>query len=430
MFSSESEPLRQTIALFDRLTAMALTGADVTEITDALSSWLGQVVVVFDPLLDIVAAASPDGGRKRDRPVAAQLNPLGWNLEDARLREAFETAAGKHLPLHLPSIPGTPFGAECVLAPICVGDELLGFLAVTRQPSTSGQDLDLLRVQHAASTYALVLFQAERDAELQARYRRELVEALLAGHLPHAKAAELAVVAGLIPDVPYWVVALSPTGNSATSGEPLPSILASLSKMLDARAPGTVAVPRSDHVTIFVPCLGEPGSAETRSLSSYGAGLKRLLAERHPGVSFAIGASSRVPDPSALAAADEQAQRALEVVRRLGVAGQITSYDELGVHRLLLHVPPEELRLFAEEVLGELVAYDRTRGASMTETLATYLRTGENLRRTAAEMILHVNTVSYRMRRVEAISGLDLSDPAQRLLARVALDIFHLFGPA
>ena len=87
----------------------------------------------------------------------------------------------------------------------------------------------------------------------------------------------------------------------------------------------------------------------------------------------------------------------------------MTSHDSLGIHRLLLHVPPDELRGFADDVLGELVDYDVRQRAALVDTLAAYLRQSGNLRRTAEELFVHVNTVSYRLHRIEMITGLSLS---------------------
>jgi hypothetical protein len=451
----QNQHLRQAIALFDRLTAMALAGAGVAEVTEALAASLGQGVVVFDPVLeplasagfgDLARAGTGSPVEMADAVAAGDAGPAGtdgaggagflaWELDDPRLREVFETAAVKRLPLRLPSLPGSPFAGEYVLAPIAAGDDVLGFLAVTSDHGAVGEELDLLNVQHAASIYALALLQAHRDSELRARYKRELVEGLLLGRPSRPKAAELAVLAGLVPDAPYWVIAVAPAsgggaeGREATAEQPP---LAALARSLDDRVPGTVAVPRSDHVAVLVASLDpaerehQPGTPST--LARIGEELATFLGRRFPGQAFAIGASSRVPDPSGLGAAAEQAQRALSVALRMGVAGRVTTYDDLGIHRLLLHVPQDELRTFAHDVLGRLLAYDREHRSSLALTLATYLHANENLRRTAAEMHLHVNTVNYRIRRIEAITGLGLADPRQRLLAQVAVEALRVLS--
>ncbi len=67
-----------------------------------------------------------------------------------------------------------------------------------------------------------------------------------------------------------------------------------------------------------------------------------------------------VRSPADLATSYDQARRTLAVARRLGRAGRVLRFDDLGVHRLLLQIPdPESARDFAREVLGRL-ATDRS----------------------------------------------------------------------
>jgi PucR family transcriptional regulator, purine catabolism regulatory protein len=93
-------------------------------------------------------------------------------------------------------------------------------------------------------------------------------------------------------------------------------------------------------------------------------------------------------------------------------------------------VPEAELDAFCEDVLGPLLAYDRAHASALLETLGVYLRANENLRRTAERLFVHVNTVNYRLRRIEAITGLDLADSRQRLIAEVALETVRLLEPS
>ena len=57
----------------------------------------------------------------------------------------------------------------------------------------------------------------------------------------------------------------------------------------------------------------------------------------------------------------------------------------------------------------------------MVDTLDAYLAHGGNSSATAAALYLHRNTLTYRLRRITALSGLDLADPAVRLRVQVAL---------
>jgi DNA-binding PucR family transcriptional regulator len=76
-----------------------------------------------------------------------------------------------------------------------------------------------------------------------------------------------------------------------------------------------------------------------------------------------------------------------------------------------------------DQVLGALLEYDQRHNADFVRTLATFLEHNGNVQATARDLSLHVNSVAYRLQRIQAIAGLDLERAEDRLLAQVALKI-------
>src|SRR5205823_6773233 len=127
-----------------------------------------------------------------------------------------------------------------------------------------------------------------------------------------------------------------------------------------------------------------------------------------------------------------QAHRALETGQRFGHPGDgnVISFEDLGLYRLLFHVTdPAELNGFTHQVLGALIDYDERHNADLVRTLGAFLERNGNLQATARELNLHVNSVAYRMQRIESIAGLDLERAEDRLLAQVALKILDGVRP-
>jgi DNA-binding PucR family transcriptional regulator len=119
-----------------------------------------------------------------------------------------------------------------------------------------------------------------------------------------------------------------------------------------------------------------------------------------------------------------QAEQAVDLGLRLGRGGQLIDYHELGIYRLLLRIGDiGQLRRFADEVLGPLISYDAAHGGELVNTLAVYLRNQSSPKQTARALRVHANTVAYRAHRIETITGLDLADADDRLLAQVAVAI-------
>ena len=86
------------------------------------------------------------------------------------------------------------------------------------------------------------------------------------------------------------------------------------------------------------------------------------------------------------------------------------------LHELLLaSVPAPVLRSLRDRLLGPLAAYDDTHNAELVATLRLFLACDGSWSACAARMYVHVNTVRYRISRVEALTGRDLSALADRV---------------
>jgi DNA-binding PucR family transcriptional regulator len=83
--------------------------------------------------------------------------------------------------------------------------------------------------------------------------------------------------------------------------------------------------------------------------------------------------------------------------------------------RLLDSVPVPVLRGFRERLLGPLAEYDARHGAELLPTLRSFLACDGSWSACAARMYVHVNTVRYRIGRIEAITDRDLSSLPDRV---------------
>ena len=57
------------------------------------------------------------------------------------------------------------------------------------------------------------------------------------------------------------------------------------------------------------------------------------------------------------------------------------------------------------------------RGGGLVATLAAYMDCFGDVRAAAAQLGVHPNTFRYRLRRLQELVGLDLTDPAERIVA-------------
>jgi PucR family transcriptional regulator, purine catabolism regulatory protein len=137
------------------------------------------------------------------------------------------------------------------------------------------------------------------------------------------------------------------------------------------------------------------------------------------GVSDLVGTAARVPEACqeagwALAAATAQGQR-------------VTRYGE---ESILLPRTPAEARSVVTRVLGPLLAHDSERGSEFLATVRVLLEHDRSWQEAAAALHIHKQTLGYRLRRIEGLTGRGFARTADIAEWWVALQANHLLEGA
>ncbi len=270
---------------------------------------------------------------------------------------------------------------------------------------------------------------------------RKLAEAIITklatdGSSP-AEVASLMRAAGLSPDGSYLIAALRaqvraepvkagadsrPGGfaaerwHCALAEELVAATAAELGGPQAARPDGpqggnALTAPLGDEIIAIVPL---PGPGEPPTAQAFVARLREaqpVLEADRCRLRVSVGVSTPAAGVTALAGALHEATSA----RRLAEGGStpvisVVTSDEVASHELLLaSVPASVLRSFRERLLGPLLAYDEQHRAELMATLREFLACSGSWNACAAKMYVHVNTVRYRIKRVEELTGRDLS---------------------
>lgn len=141
---------------------------------------------------------------------------------------------------------------------------------------------------------------------------------------------------------------------------------------------------------------------------------------------FQIGTSETVTDLATLPAAYQHARMALEFTQRSGTSTSVTSYESLGLYRLLNTVPEHELVTFAEETLGPVLALEPEQRDDLLRTLEVLCANRMNVAESARTLHYHYNTLRYRIRRLEKALGPFTEDGQLELRIAVALQIMAM----
>ncbi|WP_143760688.1 PucR family transcriptional regulator [Actinosynnema mirum] len=122
-----------------------------------------------------------------------------------------------------------------------------------------------------------------------------------------------------------------------------------------------------------------------------------------------VGVSSPVR-AAALRGAAQEARWALALAAERGARAEVVTGAEIAPHRLLLAAVPDQARAdLRRRLLGPLLDHDAARGTDLLGTLRVFLDCSGSWTTTAARLHVHVNTLRYRVGRVEELLGVDLS---------------------
>ncbi|MET8709057.1 PucR family transcriptional regulator ligand-binding domain-containing protein [Streptomyces californicus] len=152
---------------------------------------------------------------------------------------------------------------------------------------------------------------------------------------------------------------------------------------------------------------GEPGLHADALLASVREPLSAGLADDGR---LTLGVSAAVHSAEGLRGALEEARHARRVAAARPGRVCAAGHHELASHVLLLPFVPDDVRrAFTARLLDPLRDYDRRHRAELIETLEAFLDCDGSWTRCAARLHLHVNTLRYRVGRIEQLTGRDLS---------------------
>nr|BFD81917.1 PucR family transcriptional regulator ligand-binding domain-containing protein [Streptomyces sp. Xyl84] len=284
--------------------------------------------------------------------------------------------------------------------------------------------LDLLQ----GVTQLIAVERDRRDAARTVRRRlaQEVLELVQSGAPPAEIAARLRVAAPvLLPGLgsaPHWQVVVArvewdagPAGSGAVAQSLLEEILA------DPQSTGTepsdrIAVAHwGDEAIALVPL---PAVSTEHDGPEGGILADALLRSVHDPLAagldgdgrLTLGVSAAVHSAEGLRGALEEARHARRVAAARPGRVCAAGHQELASHVLLLPFVPDDVRrAFTARLLDPLREYDRRHRAELIPTLEAFLDCDGSWTRCATRLHLHVNTLRYRVGRIEQLTGRDLS---------------------
>jgi purine catabolism regulator len=274
----------------------------------------------------------------------------------------------------MPAVLRLSAGPKPVVALFVPASRPAALVAVAR----SEQPPDLSVLRHITTVAALEVQKLTADYERRRRLGAELLAGLIDSRMTADSATHLLAERGLAEE---------PRVLAACSGDGGAGELSDLHLRLEDRGIPHLLLRRTPVLTALLPDTPEVVEA-----------FREEIDPAFPtGLSDPVGSVSRVPD------AYREAQWALQDAKATGKP--VARYGEDSPHSPFMPRSLSESQRAVEHVLGPIIDYDATHGSRLLVSLETWLSYDRSWQKAAVALHVHRQTLVYRMRRVEELTG-------------------------
>jgi DNA-binding PucR family transcriptional regulator len=386
---------------------------DLFALANAVAAMVGGAVTIEDPRSNVLAYSSL--GHLVDEPrrqtILGRRVPDSWTKrlrDEGVMRQMWASSAVVRFE------DQTSEARPRLAIAIRAGAEVLGSIWVVEGSEPLGPEAEQA-LSEAARVAALHVLRHQASDDLDRRERGILLRGLLEGRRAPTDAA---TVLGIDLDSPCAVVAfrlqLEDDAELSLKRTRAVDLITVYCEGFRRRA---ACAWIGDTVYVLLPSLDDVTAARvmplTREIAAHaGEALK---------VTLRGGVGSIVPTVGDVVRSREEADRVLRVLR--DAPGRVAHIDDVRVGTILLELGDilrsrPDLRVPA---LDALAAHDAERSKSYLETLTAYLDAFGDVSVAARTINLHPNSFRYRLRRLRELTGIDLSDPDDRLVIALQL---------
>ncbi len=383
--------LRRALSVQGRLERLVLEGRGLDAVVGAAAEVIGGAVLVLDPRGETMAAQEVG-----DTLSAASLAALRGAVASRGPGGAAEPVA--FAPEH-PELDGRalalPVGAHERAA-------AQAWLVAVRHPQELG-DFERLVLQQTVTVVALELMRERVRRDTERRLAGDVLAETLTGRLSPDEVEVRLRPFGIVGQAAVAVFAL----EDAAAAEPL------LDRLLAAAGARALVALRG-------PLLCAVVDADGPDVHELAVEARSQLAEVHGDVRAAV---SRPAPTASLRRSFHEARCALEAAALANGSGpEVATHEQLGSFQLLLSVQDEEaLRAYCDSLLGPLSDGEGGYGDELVRSLEAFIECNGQWEAAARRLPCHRHTLRYRIKRVEELTGRDLSSARDRIELWLAL---------
>ena len=422
---------QNSVDLNRKMTSLMLEGKGVQEISETLSDIVGAQTVIFDSFLNIPAMCWTG------ITSHIQIDILRQKLQEYLSKRVPEIGA----PLKqatFKTITRLPFWMEnyerqsWIIAPVMTGAKCWGYLLVKEDGEFS--ELDLLTIEHACTLCALDYLKQESALEVELRLKGDLLGELFSGEEPEREQVQArAMKLGFDLKKPHQIYVLDlinpgqPGAKTGIDNEVFEFVKTDINKLINRFFPGSLVAIRKNRVVVVLNI--SEFIEESNNYATFSNWVRDWMQKNLTGYQANIVWGRVCLQFSDYRHSFEEAWKAADILKDLGKNNVATSFENLGIYAILWESGNKrQLNEYALSMLSPLLKYDREHNTNLLWTLELFLENKCGFSETARAAFLHINTLRYRLKRVEELTSFDLSRNEDRFQVQLSIRLLKILG--
>lgn len=306
----------------------------------------------------------------------------------------------------------------CIVSPIMMEGKYYGNLTCW-EVNSDHLSTDIVIIEKASTLLSLEFLRQKVKYDVEQQYKNDFIrELLFSDNMKEKNMIEWGRKYQITKEKQYFCMLLKIKDKECETNEQQkwkdPKIMMTITSLLSNMLAGYV----NNGICMIVPITADSEDINEkiyREVNKYiGTGLEVILG---------IGRVGK--GPRGIQQSYRQAEQALYLYENTRLNKGMIHYNDLGAYRLINQIKDsQELYEFYHETVGKLIEYDSK--SELLTTLQCYFDNNEKPKVVADSLFIHVNTLKYRIKKIEEITGCDLRKSDGKLNLFMGLKIHNL----
>ncbi|BAQ10030.1 sugar diacid utilization regulator [Bacillus sp. OxB-1] len=392
----EHDQQQKTADLYNELTMLSNQNKGIQKMVQALQQYIEAPIALYDDLFNLIAEVEMvptelPSGMISTREVQYVITMKKWQVYDKK------------------------DGTSIIIIPIVGSNLVIGFL-LTYIEKEKFHHVNRMLLEYGSSLLSLEMMKQQSIREAQQMIYGEIFEKILLG-IHDGQLEEQANNLGLHPK-DYYVALICSEMESAPyrdSRFEREKWMKWIEEMLIFYHIKGIVTQRGNQVIAFLSFPKDEGKVKARQQVTQ---LTKHMNEVTWPVYIGLGNVYEGFHEIRKSYRDAEKSITLLMKRK---KGQVHQFSNGGIDRILLDLERNELEAFLSDHLGPLVD---NQNVDLIETLLAYVQHNKNLKNVTESLVIHQNTLYYRLKRIEEILEISLADPAQWFDIQLACKIY------